>query len=52
MDTHNQSQWYAPWLWLLLALFCLRVLGQMLVAFFHVSFLPPMEDRCRLCQIS
>jgi uncharacterized protein len=28
----------------LLVLFCLRVLGQLLVALFHVSFLPPMED--------
>lgn len=29
-------------LWLLLALFVLRVLGQALVAFFDVGFLPPM----------
>jgi hypothetical protein len=29
-------------LWLLLALFVLRVLGQALVAFFNVGFLPPM----------
>lgn len=29
-------------LWLLLALFALRVLGQALVAFFDVGFLPPM----------
>jgi putative CocE/NonD family hydrolase len=28
----------------LLFLFCLRVLGQVLVAFFHVSYLPPMEE--------
>ena len=28
----------------LLFLFCLRVLGQILVAFFRVSFLPPMEE--------
>jgi hypothetical protein len=35
---------YAPWLWLLLALFCLRVLGQVLVAFWQVSFLPPMQE--------
>lgn len=33
----------APWLWLLLAAFCLRVLGQMLVAFLEVPWLPPME---------
>ena len=37
-------QTYAAWLWLLLALFCLRVTGQMLVAFFGVSWLPPMEE--------
>lgn len=30
-------------LWLLLTLFCLRVVGQMLVAFGQVSWLPPME---------
>jgi uncharacterized protein len=28
----------------LLFLFCLRVLGQILVAFLHASFLPPMEE--------
>ena len=32
----------AALLWLLLALFVLRVLGQVLVAFFDVGFLPPM----------
>lgn len=37
-------QRYTGWLWILLALFCLRVIGQMLVAFLHVSFLPPMEE--------
>ena len=31
-------------LWLLLGLFCLRVLGQVLVAFWGVGFLPPMEE--------
>lgn len=35
---------YAPLLWVLLALFCLRVAGQVLVAFFGVSFLPPMAE--------
>lgn len=35
---------YAPALWALLALFCLRVLGQMLVAFFGVDWLPSMEQ--------
>lgn len=29
-------------MWLLLGLFILRVLGQVLVAFLHVRFLPPM----------
>jgi hypothetical protein len=32
----------AALLWLLLVLFVLRVLGQVLVAFFGVGFLPPM----------
>lgn len=35
---------YAPCLWFLLVLFCLRVGGQMLVAFSDVSWLPPMEE--------
>ena len=30
-------------LWLLLFAFCCRVLGQALVAFLHVTWLPPME---------
>src|SRR6266849_6829304 len=34
----------AIWMWLLLGLFVLRVVGQMLVAFFRVSFLPPMGE--------
>ena len=34
----------APWLWALLGLFCLRVLGQLLVATLQVEFLPPMEE--------
>ncbi|MGH3117384.1 MAG: hypothetical protein ACRDQ2_09785, partial [Gaiellales bacterium] len=33
----------APVLWLLLALFCLRVLGQVLVAFAGVTWLPSMR---------
>jgi hypothetical protein len=33
----------APLLWFLLFLFCLRVLGQALVAAFEVPFLPPMN---------
>lgn len=40
----EQPRRYASWLWVLLALFCLRVIGQMLVAVFDVSFLPPMEE--------
>ena len=31
-------------LWILLALFCCRVLGQVLVEFFGVRFLPPSEE--------
>ena len=32
-----------PLLWILLALFVLRVAGQAMVAFFDVQWLPPME---------
>ncbi len=35
---------HARVLWLLLGAFFLRVLGQVLVAFWSVSFLPPMEE--------
>jgi len=35
---------YAAVLWSLLFLFFLRVLGQALVAAFHVGFLPPMRE--------
>ncbi len=34
----------APILWTVLGLFILRVLGQVLVAFFNVGFLPPMKE--------
>src|SRR5438105_2804270 len=34
----------APWLWLLLLLFFLRVLGQVGVALGLFGFLPPMEE--------
>lgn len=34
----------APLLWTLLGLFALRVMGQILVAFFNVDFLPPMQQ--------
>ncbi len=40
----NPAVRYAVALWLLLGLFCLRVLGQFVVAFFGVAFLPPMEE--------
>jgi putative CocE/NonD family hydrolase len=43
----NHSEMQRRYFWvlaLLLFLFCLRVLGQILVAFFKVSFLPPMEE--------
>ena len=39
-----QRKRYAVWLWLLLGLFCLRVIGQLVVALFSVTFLPPMEE--------
>ena len=35
---------YSRILWALLALFCARILGQLLVATLGVSFLPPMEE--------
>ena len=41
--TAQSRRRYLTVLAVLLLLFCLRVLGQALVAFFHVSFLPPME---------
>src|SRR5262245_26017054 len=34
----------AKTLWILMALFCLRVLGQVLVEFLRVPFLPPSEE--------
>jgi hypothetical protein len=39
----NSPRRLAMLLWILLFAFCLRVLGQMLVAFAEVSWLPPME---------
>jgi len=38
------SRRYSIALLMLLFLFCLRVIGQMLVAFLHVPFLPPMKE--------
>jgi uncharacterized protein len=43
-ETKPASRPYAWILLFLLFLFCLRVTGQMLVAFLHVSFLPPMKE--------
>ena len=40
----ERPQRLAPLLWVLLALFILRVTGQALVAFFNVDFLPPMQE--------
>jgi len=40
----NNTSTISTVLSILLFLFFLRVLGQILVAFFHVSFLPPMEQ--------
>lgn len=44
MLARTQPRRLAPLLWTLLALFCLRVAGQALVAFFQVEFLPPMQE--------
>src|SRR5690349_21176063 len=44
MSASVRSRRYAIWLFVLLVLFCLRVAGQMLVAFAGVTFLPPMEE--------
>lgn len=44
MTSIHRSRKYASWLLILLILFCLRVAGQMLVAFGHVTFLPPMQE--------
>lgn len=40
----DRAQHLALLLWVLLALFILRVAGQALVAFFDVEFLPPMRE--------
>lgn len=40
----NAARRLAPLLWTLLALFVLRVTGQLLVAFFGFDLLPPMEE--------
>jgi uncharacterized protein len=43
LQTDVRKEITAPLLWALLGLFILRVLGQALVAFADVPFLPPME---------
>ena len=40
----NPSRRLVWLLWMLLFAFCCRVLGQALVAFLHVTWLPPMEE--------
>jgi hypothetical protein len=42
--TANDQQHYAPWLWLLLGLFCFRVCGQLIQSRFAVPFLPAFEQ--------
>jgi hypothetical protein len=44
MAAPDASRGLAPLLWVLLALFALRVAGQALVAFFGAEFLPPMHE--------
>lgn len=39
----NASARYAPWLWLLLALFVVRVVAQPLSLVIHGTFLPPFD---------
>jgi len=42
--TSKKTRTHSLILFSLLFLFCMRVVGQLLVANFHVSFLPPMEE--------
>jgi putative CocE/NonD family hydrolase len=44
MTTPPEFSRIAKLLWVLTALFCLRVLGQILVEWLHVHFLPPSEE--------
>ena len=44
MSATTRTRRYAIWLSAILVLFCFRVVGQMLVAFAGVTFLPPMEE--------
>ncbi len=43
-DPADIQRRYFHFLFALLFLFCLRVLGQILVVFFHATFLPPAEE--------
>ena len=44
MEIRRSPQRLAPVLWLLLIAFVMRVVGQILVAWLNVVWLPPMED--------
>jgi uncharacterized protein len=44
LDATAASARYAPWLWLLLALFVVRVVAQPLALIVHAGFLPPFEE--------
>jgi hypothetical protein len=44
MEGRPPARGYAVWLAILLGLFCLRVLGQVLVALFGVEWLPAMDE--------
>jgi hypothetical protein len=44
MTTQPKITRIASVLWILMGLFCLRVLGQVMVEFLHVRFLPPSEE--------
>jgi len=41
--TARSSRRYAPWLWVLAALFCARVFAQPIALVFHPGFLPPFD---------
>lgn len=44
MKPNLYAQSLAPWLWLLLGLFCFRVVGQLLVSYVDVPLLPAFEQ--------
>jgi len=39
----GSSSYYAPWLWILLATFVMRVVAQLALAVMNIPFLPPFE---------